>query len=119
MENGIKVFEAEVKDLKGDTISGELAFKLYDTYGFPVDLTADMARERNLHIDQKAFDEAMAKQKKRSKEAGKFRVDYNDTINSKVESKFKGYASLIDDAKVLRYIKMVRVSVSLITMMKL
>ncbi|MGQ4002342.1 alanine--tRNA ligase [Francisellaceae bacterium CB299] len=101
VENGIKVFEAEVKELKGDTISGELAFKLYDTYGFPVDLTADMARERNLHIDQKAFDEAMAKQKKRSKEAGKFGVDYNDAINSKVESKFKGYASLIDDAKVL------------------
>ncbi|MGQ4005579.1 alanine--tRNA ligase [Francisellaceae bacterium CB300] len=101
IENGIKVFEAEVKELKGDTISGELAFKLYDTYGFPVDLTADMARERNLHIDQKAFDEAMAKQKKRSKEAGKFGVDYNDAINSKVESKFKGYASLIDDAKVL------------------
>ena len=101
VENGIKVFEAEVKELKGDTISGELAFKLYDTYGFPVDLTADMARERNLHIDQKAFDNEMAKQKKRSKEAGKFGVDYNDTINSTKESKFKGYASLIDDAKVL------------------
>ena len=101
VENGIKVFEAEVKELKGDTISGELAFKLYDTYGFPIDLTADMARERNLHIDQKAFDEAMAKQKKRSKKAGKFGVDYNDAINSTKESKFKGYITLIDDAKVL------------------
>ncbi len=101
VENGIKVFEAEVKGLKGYTISGELAFKLYDTYGFPVDLTADMARERNLQVDQKAFDEAMTKQKKKSKEAGKFGVDYNDAINSTKESKFKGYASLIDDAKVL------------------
>ena len=101
VENGIKVFETEVKELKGNTISGELAFKLYDTYGFPVDLTADMARERNLYIDQKAFDNEMAKQKKRSKEAGKFGVDYNDTINSTKESKFKGYASLINDAKVL------------------
>ena len=101
VENGIKVFEAEVKELKGDTISGELAFKLYDTYGFPVDLTADMARERNLHIDQKAFDDEMDKQKKKSKEAGKFGVDYNDAINSTKESKFKGYASLINDAKIL------------------
>ena len=101
VENGVKVFEAEVKDLKSDTISGELAFKLYDTYGFPIDLTADMARERGLHIDQKAFDNEMAKQKKRSKDAGKFGVDYNDAINSTKESKFKGYASLINDAKIL------------------
>jgi len=101
VENGVKVFEAAIKELKGDIISGELAFKLYDTYGFPVDLTADMARERNLHIDQKAFDNEMAKQKKRSKDAGKFGVDYNDAINSTKESKFKGYASLIVDSKVL------------------
>ncbi|AXA33428.1 alanine--tRNA ligase [Francisella adeliensis] len=101
VENGIKVFETEIKDLKSSVISGEVAFKLYDTYGFPVDLTADMARERNLEIDQVEFDKLMTEQKQRSKDAGKFGVDYNDSINSNVKSTFKGYSSLIEDAKIL------------------
>lgn len=101
VENGIKVFEGEVKGLTGCVISGEVAFKLYDTYGFPVDLTADMARERNLEVDQQAFEKLMTEQKQRSKEAGKFGVDYNDSISSEEESAFKGYSTLIEDAKVL------------------
>ncbi|GMN88774.1 alanine--tRNA ligase [Francisella sciaenopsi] len=101
IENGIKIFDAEIASLKGDTISGEIAFRLYDTYGFPLDLTADMAREKGLKIDEEAFKEQMQQQKQRSKEAGKFNIDYNSIINSQAKSEFRGYSTLIEDAKVL------------------
>ncbi|MEY8701657.1 alanine--tRNA ligase [Francisella philomiragia] len=101
IENGIKIFDAEIANLKGDTISGDIAFRLYDTYGFPLDLTADMAREKGLKIDEEAFKEQMLKQKQRSKEAGKFNIDYNSIINSQAKSEFRGYSTLIEDAKVL------------------
>lgn len=101
IENGIKIFEAEIENLKGDTISGDVAFKLYDTYGFPLDLTADMAREKSLKVDESTFQRLMQEQKQRSKDAGKFNIDYNNTINSQVRSEFKGYSTLIEDAKVL------------------
>lgn len=101
IENGIKIFDAEIENLKGNTISGEVAFKLYDTYGFPFDLTADMAREKGLKIDEKAFLAQMQGQKQRSKEAGKFNIDYNCLINSQIKSEFRGYSTLIEDAKVL------------------
>ena len=105
INNGIKIFETEIKKLKDKTISGELAFKLYDTYGFPLDLTADMARERNLKVDEQAFQEQMNKQKKRSKESGKFNLDYNNLINSSSVSEFKGYSNLIEDASVVEIYK--------------
>lgn len=105
IENGIKIFDTETRNLKGDTISGEVAFKLYDTYGFPIDLTADMAREKGLKVDEKAFQKQMQIQKQRSKDAGKFSVDYNAIINSKVKSEFRGYSTLIEDAKVLEIYK--------------
>ncbi|MBK2024933.1 alanine--tRNA ligase [Francisella philomiragia] len=101
IENGIKIFDTEIASLKSDTISGEIAFRLYDTYGFPLDLTADMAREKGLKVDEEAFKEQMLKQKQRSKEAGKFNVDYNSIINSQAKSDFRGYSTLIEDAKVL------------------
>ncbi|MBK2006489.1 alanine--tRNA ligase, partial [Francisella orientalis] len=101
IENGIKIFDAEIASLKGGTISGEIAFRLYDTYGFPLDLTVDMAREKGLKIDEEAFKEQMQQQKQRSKEAGKFNVDYNSIINSQAKSEFRGYSTLIEDAKVL------------------
>ncbi|AJI74396.1 alanine--tRNA ligase [Francisella philomiragia subsp. philomiragia ATCC 25015] len=101
IENGIKIFDTEIASLKCDTISGEIAFRLYDTYGFPLDLTADMAREKGLKVDEEAFKEQMLKQKQRSKEAGKFNVDYNSIINSQAKSNFRGYSTLIEDAKVL------------------
>ncbi|WP_234364463.1 alanine--tRNA ligase, partial [Francisella tularensis] len=91
----------EIENLKDNTISGEVAFKLYDTYGFPFDLTADMAREKGLKVDEQAFLAQMQIQKQRSKEAGKFNVDYNSLINSQVKSEFRGYSTLIEDAKVL------------------
>ncbi|QIV96039.1 alanyl-tRNA synthetase [Allofrancisella inopinata] len=101
VENGIKIFENEIQNIKDNTISGEIAFKLYDTYGFPLDLTADMAREKGLKIDEEAFQQHMQHQKQRSKEAGKFSVDYNDVISSQTKTEFRGYSSLIEDAKVI------------------
>lgn len=101
IENGIRIFDTEIASLKSDTISGEIAFRLYDTYGFPLDLTADMAREKGLKVDEEAFKEQMLKQKQRSKEAEKFNVDYNSIINSQAKSDFRGYSTLIEDAKVL------------------
>ncbi|KEI35796.1 alanyl-tRNA synthetase [Francisella sp. W12-1067] len=101
VENGIKIFENEIQNITGDTISGEIAFKLYDTYGFPLDLTADMAREKGLKIDEEAFQQHMQHQKQRSKEAGKFSVDYNDVISSQTKTEFRGYSTLIEDAKVI------------------
>ncbi|QIV94518.1 alanine--tRNA ligase [Allofrancisella frigidaquae] len=101
VENGIKIFENEIQNITGDTISGEIAFKLYDTYGFPLDLTADMAREKGLKIDEEAFQQHMQLQKQRSKEAGKFSVDYNDVISSQTKTEFRGYSTLIEDAKVI------------------
>ncbi|WP_150468292.1 alanine--tRNA ligase [Francisella sp. SYW-9] len=101
IENGIKIFEAEIENLKGNTISGDVAFKLYDTYGFPLDLTADMAREKGLKVDESTFQKLMQEQKQRSKDAGKFNIDYNNVISSQVKTEFKGYSTLIEDAKVL------------------
>ncbi|BCD90780.1 alanine--tRNA ligase [Francisella halioticida] len=101
IEKGIKIFEAEIGNLKDNRISGDVAFKLYDTYGFPLDLTADMAREKGLMVDEPTFQKLMQEQKQRSKDAGKFNIDYNNMINSQVKSEFKGYSTLIEDAKVL------------------
>ncbi|GAB4221833.1 MAG: alanine--tRNA ligase [Francisella sp.] len=101
IENGIRIFETEIKNIQGNVVSGELAFKLYDTYGFPFDLTADMAREKGLTVDEKAFLEQMQIQKTRSKESGKFKIDYNALVKSQVKSEFRGYATLVEDAKVL------------------
>ncbi|ALB01569.1 alanyl-tRNA synthetase [Francisella persica ATCC VR-331] len=105
IENGIKIFDAEIENLKGNTISGEVAFKLYDTYGFPFDLTADMAREKGFKVEEKAFLAQMQVQKQRSKKAGKFNIDYNSLINSKIKSEFRGYLTLIEDAKILEVYK--------------
>ncbi|APC96528.1 alanine--tRNA ligase [Francisella frigiditurris] len=101
IENGIKIFDNEIQNINGDTISGDVAFKLYDTYGFPVDLTADMAREKGLKVDQMAFEIAMQEQKARSKKASKFSVDYNETIKSNHKTLFNGYSTLIDNSKIL------------------
>ncbi|MDE4938202.1 alanine--tRNA ligase-related protein, partial [Francisella tularensis] len=89
IENGITIFYAEIENLKDNTISGEVSFKLYDTYGFPFDLTADMAREKVLKFDEQEFLAQMQIQKQRSTEAGKFNVDYNSLITSQVKSEFR------------------------------
>ena len=100
VEKGIKIFEIETKNIK-EIIPGDLVFKLYDTYGFPVDLTADMAREKGLKIDEKSFKSEMQKQKQRSKKSNKFDIDYNTAIKTNAETLFKGYSTDISDAKIL------------------
>lgn len=91
LEQGLKLLEGELASLQGNIIPGETVFKLYDTYGFPTDLTADIARERNLSIDEAGFEVEMAAQRQRARDAGKFAVDYNSIVKVESETAFSGY----------------------------
>lgn len=91
LEQGLKLLEGELAQLKGNVIPGETVFKLYDTYGFPADLTADIARERDLTIDEAGFEVEMAAQRQRARDAGKFAVDYNSIVKVEGETQFDGY----------------------------
>ncbi len=91
LEQGMKILETEIETMGGKVISGDTAFKLYDTYGFPFDLTADIARERELSIDRDGFDAAMEEQKKKSKESSQFDVDYNEKMETDHVTEFTGY----------------------------
>ncbi|MCF6458397.1 alanine--tRNA ligase [Pseudoalteromonas sp. MMG024] len=93
LDRGLAILEESLKDLKGDVIPGDLVFKLYDTYGFPADLTADVARERFMTIDERGFQDAMEVQRKQAQQAGKFGADYNDQLKSEKTTEFKGYDS--------------------------
>ncbi|MFZ3067254.1 MAG: alanine--tRNA ligase, partial [Gammaproteobacteria bacterium] len=95
LAQGLKVFEQMVSELKGDTISGESVFKLYDTYGFPADLTADIARERNLKIDESGFEEEMTKQRDRSRQASQFKTEYNVASGEQPPTEFTGHKNLL------------------------
>ena len=97
LDQGMKILEAGIADLTGDTISGEVVFKLYDTYGFPLDLTADIARERDLKIDQDGFDEAMEAQRQRARATGKFDLNYDTKLNVEGETDFSGYDNIEDE----------------------
>ena len=96
LDKGMKILETGIADLKGDTIAGSVVFELYDTYGFPVDLTADIARERKLKIDQEGFEAAMEAQRQRARAAGKFDSDYNAKLDVNGETTFKGYETTSD-----------------------
>ncbi|MDQ8996477.1 alanine--tRNA ligase [Acinetobacter soli] len=91
LEQGLKLLEGELAQLAGKVIPGETVFKLYDTYGFPTDLTADIARERDLEIDQIGFEREMEAQRRRARDAGKFAVDYNSIVKVDGETQFDGY----------------------------
>ncbi|MCF6437640.1 alanine--tRNA ligase [Pseudoalteromonas sp. MMG022] len=93
LDRGLAILEESLADIKGDVIPGELVFKLYDTYGFPADLTADVARERFMTIDEQGFQECMDVQRKKAQQAGKFGADYNDKLKSEKTTDFKGYDS--------------------------
>ncbi len=100
LERGLALLDEELSQLKGDTLDGETVFRLYDTYGFPVDLTADVCRERDLKIDEAGFEAAMEEQRRRARESSGFGADYNSMIRVDSASEFKGYDSLALTGKV-------------------
>ncbi|MCE9904298.1 alanine--tRNA ligase [Hafnia paralvei] len=91
LERGLALLDDELSKLSGDTLDGETAFRLYDTYGFPLDLTADVCRERNLKVDEIGFERAMEEQRRRARESSGFGADYNSMIRVDGASKFSGY----------------------------
>ncbi|MCT9978412.1 alanine--tRNA ligase [Acinetobacter sp. I-MWF] len=105
LEQGLKLLEGELANLKGKTIPGETVFKLYDTYGFPADLTADIARERELEIDEAGFEVEMAAQRQRARDAGKFAVDYNNIVKVDSETQFNGYEATQGQGQIIAIYK--------------
>ncbi len=101
LDQGMKILSTAMQDMSGDTLAGDVVFKLYDTYGFPLDLTADIARENGLKIDEEGFEIAMNQQRERARAAGKFATDYNDKLDVKGETFFSGYDKTEDTAEIL------------------
>ncbi len=91
LDQGMEILETAIGELSGKQIPGEIVFKLYDTYGFPVDLTADIAREKGLAIDEEGFEAAMAEQRDRARAASKFAASAEGSIRIDAESEFSGY----------------------------
>src|ERR1700722_13722044 len=100
LATGMVLLDAETAKLKSKVIPGETVFRLYDTYGFPLDLTADVARERGLTIDQKGFDAAMAAQRDRGRSASKFGVALKDSVKLSGKTDFSGYDRLAGTARI-------------------
>ncbi|WP_415884682.1 alanine--tRNA ligase [Neptuniibacter sp. QD34_54] len=98
LDHGMRLLQEAIDNLDGTVIPGETVFKLYDTYGFPHDLTADVAREHELTIDEEGFEREMEAQRERARAAGKFSVDYNDAIKLDGETSFTGYENLAGEA---------------------
>ena len=94
LDNGMQILEEALATIQGSEIPGEVVFKLYDTYGFPTDLTNDIARERNLTLDIAGYEAAMAEQRLRSQESGSFKVDYSNVLKLQGSTQFTGYDSL-------------------------
>lgn len=104
LEQGMKILEQDISELNGTEISGDTLFKLYDTYGFPIDLTADIARERNLSIDEGGFKKRMKEQQDRARQANQFGADYNDSIETDAKTEFTGYANSQTQSEILEII---------------
>ena len=101
LEQGMKILEACVEKMTGKVIPGDVVFQLYDTYGFPADLTADYARENDLTVDHAGFDIAMGAQRERARAAKNFGADYNQTIKLDAETEFTGYQQLNDQVQII------------------
>tara|TARA_R110001592_G_scaffold43060_1_gene139849 strand:+ start:8239 stop:10863 length:2625 start_codon:yes stop_codon:yes gene_type:complete len=97
LEQGMKILEQDLQDLNASQIPGDTVFRLYDTYGFPVDLTADIAREKGLSIDLDGFETAMEAQRTRARSASNFKVDLSDELALDGETAFCGYQSLVEE----------------------
>ncbi|WNO10371.1 alanine--tRNA ligase [Teredinibacter sp. KSP-S5-2] len=105
LDKGMTVLEQKLAELNGQVISGETVFLLYDTYGFPADLTNDIAREKGLTLDLESYEKLMEEQKKRARESGAFKIDYTDTLSLEGETEFVGYQSLSNSSAVTALIK--------------
>ena len=105
LSQGMTLLESAIRELSGKIIPGETVFRLYDTFGFPVDLTADIARERGLSIDQQGFEAAMEAQRERARAASKFGVDLRATVTLDGKTSFSGYEKYADSGKVVALFK--------------
>lgn len=105
LEQGLKILEQDLAELKGNVVPGDVVFKLYDTYGFPMDLTGDIARERNLTLDEEGFEREMEAQRVRARSASSFGMDYNSLVKVDVATEFTGYAATTGSAKIVAIYK--------------
>ncbi|ARV10794.1 alanine--tRNA ligase [Winogradskyella sp. PC-19] len=105
LEQGLILLNRIVEETKGDTISGEKAFELYDTYGFPIDLTALILSEKNLKLDQQGFEKYLEEQKNRSRKAGEMSTDDWTVLDNDTEQEFIGYDALDANVKITKYRK--------------
>ncbi|MCP1465021.1 MULTISPECIES: alanine--tRNA ligase [Pseudomonas] len=105
LEHGLKILEQDLAELKGTVVPGDVVFKLYDTYGFPMDLTADIARERELTIDEAGFEREMEAQRVRARSASSFGLDYNTLVKVDVPTEFTGYKATVGAAKIVAIYK--------------
>ncbi|WP_019024999.1 MULTISPECIES: alanine--tRNA ligase [unclassified Thioalkalivibrio] len=101
LDKGMKILEDDLRDLEGKVIPGETIFLLYDTYGFPVDLTGDIARERGLELDMAGFESAMADQRARARAASHFSMDDGGLPQVDLETTFSGYETVDDEGRVV------------------
>lgn len=101
LDKGLQILNEALEGLSTTEIPGDVVFKLYDTYGFPIDLTNDIARERGLSLDIEGYEAAMAEQRSRSQESGSFKVDYNDVLKLEGSTEFVGYDSLEAEGQVI------------------
>ena len=105
LEQGLRILEQDLAHLEGSVIPGSVVFKLYDTYGFPMDLTADIARERELTVDEEGFEREMQAQRERARSASSFGIDYNTLVKIDSDTEFLGYQTQQADARVLMILK--------------
>ncbi|AMS23354.1 alanine--tRNA ligase [Pseudomonas synxantha] len=105
LEQGLKILEQDLANLQGTVVPGDVVFKLYDTYGFPMDLTGDIARERDLTLDEEGFEREMEAQRVRARSASSFGMDYNSLVKVDVATEFTGYKATSGSAKVVALYK--------------
>ena len=105
LDQGLRILEQDLTALGDSTIPGELAFKLYDTYGFPLDLTADIARERDLKVDEAGFAQAMEAQRDRARKASSFVMDESAGVNLDERTEFTGYQDHSGEASIIAVLK--------------
>jgi alanyl-tRNA synthetase len=105
LEQGLRILEQDLAQLQGNVVPGDVVFKLYDTYGFPMDLTADIARERELTIDEAGFEREMQAQRERARSASAFGMDYNSLVKVDSATEFLGYEATEAQGKIIALYK--------------